>query len=341
MGLLYAMLVLSFIGLVIINVTFLIINFINWSVNGLDFIIHEETFVEIIYFSIFLKWMALADVLWIIVMLGFMLKRKHYKTDSTLHYLTTQKIDEPKLCVIIPTFNEENSIETIIHDFQSQENIQNIIVVDNHSTDKTVELAKKFDVTIIQKDTNKGLADSVFLGLSEFLKTTSNIVVITECDGTFSGNDLTKMIPYLDNCDMVIGTRQVQVLTEKNNQNSMFYVWGNYALAKLIQLKYFSLTNLGIVELTDVGCLYRCIRRDALEKIKHSLNSSEAQKIVKNPNSGLIANFLTLLAIENNFRLVEIPITFRVRTGISKTESDKKFKAIVYGLRFFWFILIK
>ena len=341
MGLLYAMLVLSFIGLVIINVIFLIINFTNWVVNGLDFIIHDETFIEIIYYSIYLKWMALADVIWITAMLLFMLRRKHYKTDSTLHYLTTQKIDEPKLCVIIPTYNEESSIETVIRDFQSQENIQNIIVVDNHSTDKTVELSKKFDVTIIQKDTNKGLADSIFLGLSEFLKTTSNIVVITESDGTISGNDLTKMIPYLDNCDMVVGTRLVQVLTEKNNQNSMFYVWGNYALAKLIQLKYFSLTNLGIVELTDVGCLYRCIRRDALEKIKPLLNNSEAQKIVKNPNSGLIANFLTLLAIENDFRLVEIPITFRIRMGTSSSGADKKFKAIVYGLRFFWFILIK
>ncbi len=81
--------------------------------------------------------------------------------------------------------------------------------------------------------------------------------------------------------------------------------------------------------------------RDALEKIKPLLNNSEAQKILKNPNSGLIANFLTLLAIENDFRLVEIPITFRTRMVTSSSGSDKKFKAIVYGLRFFWFILIK
>ena len=109
--------------------------------------------------------------------------------------------------------------------------------------------------------------------------------------------------------------------------------------AWLIQIKYFSLVNLGIVELTDVGCLYRCIRKDALEQIVDILSGSDAKKILKNPNSGLIANFLTMISIENNLKIVEIPITFRKRIGISKTGADKKLQAMVYGLRFFWFIL--
>ena len=207
--------------------------------------------------------------------------------------------------------------------------------------DRTVEIAESCGVQVLQKKFNLGLADSVLLGFIEFMKTDANIVAITECDGTFSGSYLEKMIPYLDNCDMVIGTRQIQILTEKDNQNSMFYVWGNYILAKLIQIKYFSLVNLEIVELTDVGCLYRCIRKDALEKIKSELDSLDAKKILKNPNSGLITNFLTMIAIKNNFKIVEIPITFRKRLGTSKTGSNKKSKAIVYGLRFFWYIIIK
>ena len=90
-----------------------------------------------------------------------------------------------------------------------------------------------------------------------------------------------------------------------------------------------------------MGCLYRCIRKDALEKIKNHLNSSEAKKIMGNPNSGLIANFLTMVAIENNLRIVEIPIRFLNVIGISKTGADKKGKAIVYGLRFFWYIIFR
>ena len=341
MGIFYAGLVLSFLVLIVVHIGFLITNFYFWTINGIDFVVQGENFIETIYYSKYLKWIGVTDGLWIIMLLTFIIKRKHYKTDPNLHYLKTDKIFEPKICVIIPTYNEEKVVEKVVKDFQSQKNVQDVIVIDNHSNDKTIEIAEKCNAKIIRKDKNMGLAHSVITGLLEFLETNSNIVVITECDGTFSGDDLSKMIPYLDNSDMVIGTRQIQVLTEKNNQNSMFYVWGNYILAKLIQIKYFSLTNLGIVELTDVGCLYRCIRRDALEKIKDHLDGSDAKKIMENPNSGLIANFLTMLAIENNLRIVEIPITFRNRIGVSKTEADKKGKAIVYGLRFFWYILTK
>jgi glycosyltransferase involved in cell wall biosynthesis len=341
MGKLFALLIVSFITLIIIHVVFLIINAFYWSVSGVDYVIKGNTFTEIIYYSTYLKWIGLIDVIWTSVLIIFLIKRKNYKTDPILHYLTIRKIVEPKICVIIPTFNEEQIVENVIADYSNQKNIHNVIVVDNNSTDKTAEIAESLGVQVIRKKSNQGLADSVILGLIEFMKTDANIVTITECDGTFSGSDLEKMIPYLDNCDMVIGTRQVQILTEKDNQNSMFYVWGNYILAKLIQIKYFSLVNMGIVELTDVGCLYRCIRKDALEKIKSELSSLDAKKILKNPNSGLIANFLTMIAIENNLKIVEIPITFRKRIGTSKTGANKKSKAIVYGLRFFWYIIIK
>ncbi len=341
MGFFYAGLILSFLALIVIQIGFLLTNLYFWTINGIDFVVQGENFIETIYYSKYLKWIGVMDGMWFIMLLIFVIKRKNYKTDPNLHYLKTDKIVEPKICVIIPTYNEEKVVERVVKDFQSQKNVQEVIIIDNHSSDKTIEIAKKYNAKIISKEKNKGLAHSVILGLLEFLKMESNIVVITECDGTFSGDDLTKMIPYLDNSDMVIGTRQVQVLTEKNNQNSTFYVWGNYMLAKLIQIKYFSLTNLGIVELTDVGCLYRCIKKDALEKIKDHLNSSDAKKIMKNPNSGLIANFLTMVAIENNLRIVEIPITFRNRIGVSKTGADKKGKAIIYGLRFFWYIITK
>jgi len=53
----------------------------------------------------------------------------------------------------------------------------------------------------------------------------------------------------------------------------------------------------------------------------------------------LFAPFTTMLGIKNDLRIVEVPITFKKRIGISKTESDKKDKALGYALEFFWFIL--
>ena len=341
MGILFTLLITSFIVLFIAHVVFLGVNVFFWALNGLDYVIEGNSFIEIIYYSTYLKWLGLFDLIWFSFLAIFLIKRKQYKTDSNLHYLEKNSSREPKICVIIPTFNEEQIVKSVIDDYSNQKNINEIIVIDNNSSDKTVEIAESCKVRVIKKESNKGLADSVIMGLDEFLKSDSNIVTITECDGTFSGYDLEKMILYLDNCDMVIGTRQVQVLTEKGNQNSMFYVWGNYILAKLIQIKYFSLSNLGIVELTDVGCLYRCIRKEAIEKIKFELLDKDAKKIRNNPNSGLIANFLTMIGIENNLKIVEIPITFKKRIGVSKTGANKKLKAISYGLQFFWFILTK
>ena len=60
------------------------------------------------------------------------------------------------------------------------------------------------------------------------LETDANIIALTESDGTYAGIDLEKMIPYLENVDMIIGTREIQVFSEKGNQNKMFYVWGNF-----------------------------------------------------------------------------------------------------------------
>jgi glycosyltransferase involved in cell wall biosynthesis len=212
-------------------------------------------------------------------------------------------------------------------------------VIDNHSSDNTAKIAESCGAIVIRKNKNMGYAHSCVMGLKKSLETDANIIALTEADGTFAGIDLEKMVPYLENVDMVIGTREIQVLSEKGNQNKMFYVWGNFLLAKLIQIKFFSLQHMGVVSLTDVGCSYRCIRRESLDKIITQFTHSETGEVKVKPQSGLFALFMTMMGIKNDLRVVEIPITFKKRIGISKTESDKKIKAIGYGLEFFWFIL--
>ena len=156
-------------------------------------------------------------------------------------------------------------------------------------------------------------------------------------DGTFNGYDLEKMIPYLNNCDMVVGSRQSQVISEKGNQNSGFFVWANFFLAKLIQIKYLSLEHMGIVNLTDVGCVYRVIKRDALEKIISKLTYPGSDKPVGGDGIGL---YITMLSIENNLKIIEIPVTFNKRIGKSKLTGIGAGKTIRIGLKFLWLILV-
>ena len=341
MGKIFATLVLSFFVIFLINLIWALTNLYYFVVDGFQTLFVATTFVENVYFSTYLKWILLLDFIYVISVLIFMATRKNYKTDSELHHLIYDPIKDPKICIVIPTYNEEKNIELVICDYKKQRNVNNIIVIDNHSSDKTVEIARSCCVQVVTKDSNRGFAHSCVAGMKEALKTDSNTVVFTECDGTFSGIDIEKMTPYLDNCDMVIGTRQIQVLTEKGNQNSILHVWGNYFLAKLMQLKYFSLLHLSVVELTDVGCMHRCIKKDMLEKIIDKFTRTNSDEVIIGNKSGLFAILMTMIGIENNFRIVEIPITFKKRLGISKTQADKKTNALRYGLSFFWCILIR
>ena len=341
MGKIFAALVLSFFVIFLINLIWTLTNLYYFAVVGFQTMFVATTLVENVYFSIYLKWILLLDFSYLISVLIFMATRKNYKTDSELHHLIYDPIKDPKICIIVPTYNEEKNVELVISDYKRQKNVNNIIVIDNHSSDKTVEIARSCGVKVVTKDSNKGFAHSCIVGMREAVKTDSNIAVFTECDGTYSGMDIEKMTPYLDNCDMVIGTRQIQVLTEKGNQNSILYVWGNYFLAKLMQLKYFSLLHLSVVELTDVGCMHRCIKKDMLEKIIDKFTRTNSDEVIIGNKSGLFAILMTMIGIENNFRIVEIPITFKKRLGISKTQADKKINALRYGLDFFWCILMR
>ena len=336
MKVLYFILSISFGVLLLANFVWVIFNIYMFLVSGIESIITGQTLIENIYYSVFLRWLILADIVWLIIGLGYVLKRKSYKTDSNLHYLQNSPIKERQICVIMPTFNEESTIKQVVEDFQRQNFVNNVVVIDNKSTDDTVKIAKDCGAKVIEKIENKGYSHSLVLGLKEALKTDANIITITESDGTFNGYDLEKMVPYLNNCDMVIGSRQNQVISEKGNQNSGFFVWANFLLAKLIQIKYLSLDHMGIINLTDVGCIYRVIKRDSLEKIISKLTYPGSDKPVGGIGIGL---YITMLGIEEDLKIIEIPVTFKRRIGKSKLTGAGKKKTINIGLRFLWLIL--
>lgn len=334
----FFVLAITFGILLIANITWIAVNIYMFLVHGIESIVTGETLIENIYFSVYLRWILLFDGIWIVACLGFGLARKSYKTDPELHYLQYSPIDDPKICLIIPAFNEESSIEQVVKNFNNQKFVKNIVVIDNNSNDKTVENAEKAGAKIVKKKENKGYSHSLVLGFKEALKTDCNIIAATEADGTFNAYDLDKMVPYLDNCDMIIGTRQNQVITEKGNQNSEIFVWGNYFLAKLIQIKYFNLRHMGIVNLTDVGCVYRIIKREGLEKIVEKLTYPKTDKPVGGVGIGL---YLTMLGIENDLKIIEVPVTFNKRIGYSKISGLGMRHVIKVGLNFLWIILTR
>lgn len=336
MGKLFLLSVISFFVLFTLNLMWIIAIMIIIFSGGTQTIFHGENLIEILILSTYTKWIILTDLMWICLFVVFVMSRKKYKNDLEFHYLGYKPLDQIQICVVIPTYNEENSIEHVIMDFKKQKFVTNIIVVDNHSSDNTVFIAEKAGAIVLKKNENKGYAHSVLLGLQESLKTNCNVILFTESDGTYNGYDVEKMLSYLSNVDMVLGSRYTQILSEKFTQNSIMHIWGNMFLAKLIQLKYFSLKHLGIVDLTDVGCAMRMMKRECLEKIITLLSKPDSEQPIALDSIQL---HITMLTIENNFKLIEIPITFNKRIGISKLRSDEFFYGLKWGFKFLWFIL--
>jgi len=341
MGIFYVSLFVSFIILFFVNVVWGGINLYSWSLNGLQFLLEGMNFIERISAAIFLKWIILADIIWLVTLGIFLFSRKKFKTDTKLHYLKYTPIEIPTICVILPTYNEEEGVEFVIKDFQNQKNVKEVIVIDNHSSDNTVKIAKQCDATVIEKSKNMGISHSCLIGFKKALESDCNVIAITESDRSHNGYDLPRLVSFLDNCDEVIGTRQIQVLSEKGNQNGMLHVWGNMFLAKLVQLKYFSLQHMGILELTDIGCLYRCFRKKSLEKIIFDIEKVAKSYEIKEQKHHFspFAVLLTMISVENDLKIIEVPVTFKKRVGTSKSNVTKKFNAISYGLSFIWTII--
>ena len=119
-----------------------------------------------------------------------------------------------KLIVQIPCFNEEKTLAQTVEDIPK--NIEGvdeveILIIDDGSTDRTIEVAKEIEVDHIVKNmVNKGLARTFLAGLDASMRLGADSIVNTDGDNQYKGQDIPKLIaPILGGrADMVIGDRQ-------------------------------------------------------------------------------------------------------------------------------------
>lgn len=119
-----------------------------------------------------------------------------------------------KLIVQIPCYNEEQTLPQTVADIpRNIEGIDRVevLIIDDGSTDKTIEVAKKIGVDhIVKNSKNRGLARTFQAGLDACLRLGADIIVNTDGDNQYKGQDIPKLIkPILDdNVDVVVGDRQ-------------------------------------------------------------------------------------------------------------------------------------
>src|ERR671917_2626299 len=120
-----------------------------------------------------------------------------------------------KLIIQIPCLNEEETLPVTLADLPRKVpgfDTVEWLIVDDGSTDATVEVARRHGVDhIVRLTNNKGLASAFQAGLDAALKLGADVIVNTDADNQYAGSDVaTLVLPILEGrADMVIGDRDV------------------------------------------------------------------------------------------------------------------------------------
>ena len=112
-----------------------------------------------------------------------------------------------KTIAIIPAYNEESTISDVIKG--TSQFVDEILVINDGSTDNTSDIAKSAGATVIDNIVNRGLGRTIKRGYEEAIKRGADIVVQIDADGQYDPQEIPKLIqPILDNkADLVLGSR--------------------------------------------------------------------------------------------------------------------------------------
>src|SRR6478752_3318081 len=125
-----------------------------------------------------------------------------------------------KLIIQIPCLNEEEHLPVTLADLPREVpgfDTVEWLVIDDGSTDRTIEVARAHGVDhIVRLTNNKGLAAAFQAGLDAGLKLGAEVIVNTDADNQYEGSDIPKLVgPILrGEADMVVGDRQVKTIDE-------------------------------------------------------------------------------------------------------------------------------
>lgn len=215
-----------------------------------------------------------------------------------------------KISVIIPVLNEEESIGKVIDDIPS-DLVQEIIVVDNGSNDKTAEVARKHGATVLFEP-KRGYGSTCMKGVN-YLNDT-DIVVFLDGDYSDHPDEMRNLVkPILEGqADLVLGSR---VLGKREKGSMKFQqIFGNWLATFLIRILFGH-------RYTDLGP-FRAVRYDKLQEMN-----------MEDRSFGLTVE-MQVKALLYKLRVREVPVSYRKRIGKSKISGT-----ILGTIRAGWMIL--
>ena len=209
-----------------------------------------------------------------------------------------------KIVVIIPAFNEENAIGKVLAAIP-KDFVDEVVVVDNNSSDATAKAAENFDVKVL-REPQQGYGNACLRGIAYFNAQAEKPDIMVFLDADFS--DFPEQIPELvhpiieKNYDLVIGSRALG----KRGHGAMTFpqIFGNWLATNLIRLFYG-------VRFTDLGP-FRTIRFDKL----NTLNMCDK-------TYGWTVE-MQVKAAKQKLKCTEVAVDYRKRIGFSKISGTIK-----------------
>lgn len=226
-------------------------------------------------------------------------------------------MQKPIIDVIIPAYNEEDSVSKVIRDIP-KEWVRHIIVANNNSSDNTAQVAKDAGAIVVDQP-KSGYGNACLKGMEYVANYEPHPDIIVFLDGDYSDypEQLVEVVrPIIeDDMDMVIGSRA----TGEMEKGAMMpqQIFGNWLATSLIKLIYG-------YEFTDLGP-FRAIRYDKLLLVD-----------MKDKTFGWTVE-MQVKAAKLKLKCTEVPVRYRVRIGVSKVSGTIK-GTILAGHKILWTI---
>ena len=207
--------------------------------------------------------------------------------------------------LVIPAYNEEETIGRVVEEFRQEPHLDEIVVVDNNCNDRTAEIAAAHGARIVE-ESRPGYGSALLAGMDA---AQGDLLVLVEADGSFRARDAVKLLVYLDDAGMVMGTRTTRQMVEQGANMRFLLRWGNVFMAKFLQLCWLRPAE---PRFTDVGCTYRALTRDTFDKIRPRLRET----------GPAFSPEMMCAALQARSRVIEVPVTYARRLGGESKHSD-------------------
>ena len=224
-----------------------------------------------------------------------------------------------RVAVILPALNEEAAIGLALEELAKvkKASIEQILVVDNGSTDRTAEVARAGGAEVIGEP-RRGYGHACLAGIAA-LRHDITTVVFMDADGSDDPSDLTRLLGPITRgeAEMVLGSR---VMGQREpGALTVHQRWGNAFATGLMRL-------LVGAHYTDLGP-FRAVRREALERLE-----------MRDTNFGWTIE-MQIKARRRGLRVQEVPVNYRRRRGGRSKVSGNPVAAVQAGGKILWTIL--